>query len=198
MSVRSPGNCGTRRPLTHRPRGSCAEPVATPVKLKRTWEPYDYDIMDGPTPSELKKIKNEIEQTRIRVKELGKEQKWLDWMDKYADKVGEMSDYKDEQKKEYLDGVVDKILVSLDKDTNDHHLDVVFRLPLVGDGIEYKDKDNKSAGYSLVSGETSQQTVIPHKVVSERGKVVRREGRRVQNSKKKQLTTQPQTNKTVE
>ena len=187
---------------SQRLRGELAKVQSTiaDVETNNLLKKYDAEVYKKGRnlDEELKKIKNEIEQTRIRVKELGKEQKWLDWMDKYADQVGEMSDYKDEQKKEYLDGVVDKILVSLDKDTNDHHLDVVFRLPLVGDGIEYKDKKNKTAGYKLIDGDVSQQTVIPHKVVSERGKVVRREGRRVQNSKKKQLTTQPQTNKTVE
>ena len=168
--------------------------------LLKKYDAEVYKKIGGNLDEELKKIKGEIEQTRIRVKELGKEQKWLDWMEKYADKVGEMSDYKDEQKKEYLEGVVDKILVSLDKDTNDHHLDVVFRLPLVGDGIEYNDKKNKTAGYKLIDGDVSQQTVIPHKIVSERGKMERGKGRRLQSSKKKrnQLTTEPQTNATVE
>ena len=54
------------------------------------------------------------------------------------------------QKKEYLDVIIDRIEVKLDKETKDHHLDIVFRLPLVDDGIEYEDENSKSTGYELI------------------------------------------------
>ena len=60
----------------------------------------------------------------------------MDWVEKYADEVGELGDYTDVQRKEYLEGIVDRINVSLEKNTKDHHLDIVFRLPLVGDWHE--------------------------------------------------------------
>ena len=76
----------------------------------------------------------------------------------------------------------------------------MFRLPLVGDDIEYKDAKNKSAGYEVVGGEKTSSTVIPYSVVKSMGETNRRLGRQKQNTKKKQyqLTTKPQTNTTVE
>ena len=173
------------------------------VETNNMLKKYDevvYQKMSENLGQELDKKKDEIEQTRIRIKELGKEQKWLDWVEKYADQVGELGDYKDTQKKEYLEGIVDRINVSLDKTTKDHHLDIVFRLPLVGDDIEYKDAKNKSAGYEVVGGEKTSSTVIPYSVVKSKGEEKRKLGRQTQNAKKKQyqLTTKPQTNTTVE
>lgn len=57
-----------------------------------------------------------------------------------------------EDKKEYLRDLVEKIEVRLDKDTNDHHLDVFFQLGLVGDGIEYDEPKRKGGGYKVVEG----------------------------------------------
>ena len=100
--------------------------------------------------AELKSKKDEVEQTRLRIKELGNQKRWLDWVGKYADKVGAMDDFSNEDKKEYLDGILERIEVSLDKETNDHHLDLTFSMGLVGDGIEYQDPKNKSAGYDVI------------------------------------------------
>ena len=173
------------------------------VETNNMLKKYDevvYQKMSENLGQELDKKKDEIEQTRIRIKELGKEQKWLDWVEKYADQVGELGDYTDAQRKEYLEGIVDRINVSLDQTTKDHHLDIVFRLPLVGDDIEYLDAKNKSAGYEVVGGEKTSSTVIPYSVVKSMGETKRRLGRQTQNAKKKQyqLTTEPQTNTTVE
>jgi hypothetical protein len=84
----------------------------------------------------LKSKKDEIEQTRIHTKELGNQKRWLDWIDKYADRVGAVEDFTNEEKKEYLEGVLNRIEVRLDAETNDHHLDITFKMGLVGDGIE--------------------------------------------------------------
>ena len=49
-----------------------------------------YEKIIGNLNEESDKKKEEIEQTRLRIKELGKEQKWLDWVQKYADQVDEL------------------------------------------------------------------------------------------------------------
>ena len=65
-----------------------------------------------------------------------------------------------EDKKEYLRDLVEKIEVRLDKDTNDHHLDVFFQLGLVGDGIEYDEPKRKGGGYKVVEGSKNASVVI--------------------------------------
>ena len=174
------------------------------VETSNMMKKYDevvYQKMSENLGQALDKKKDEIEQTRIRIKELGKEQKWLDWVEKYADQVGELGDYTDAQRKEYLEGIVDSIKVSLDQHTKDHHLDVVFRLPLVDDGIEYIDEKNKNLGYEVIDGKKIQTTIIQDAVVKSMSAAARKIGRQKQNAKKKslkQLTTKPQTNTTVE
>ena len=134
---------------------------------------------------ESDKKKDEIEQTRLRIKELGKEKKWLDWIEKYADKVDQLTDYTNDEKKEYLEGIIDRIDVRLDKETLDHHLDVIFKLPLVGDDIKYIDETRKSAGYEVVDGDTNQPVTISHDVVRRMGAAARKSGRQKQNAQKK-------------
>ena len=57
--------------------------------MLKKYDEVVYQKMRENLGQELDKKKDEIEQTRIRIKELGKEQKWLDWVEKYADQVGE-------------------------------------------------------------------------------------------------------------
>ena len=66
--------------------------------LLRKYDAEVYEKIIGNLNAELDKTKEEIEQTRLRIKELGKEQKWLDWVQKYADQVDELDTYSDEQK----------------------------------------------------------------------------------------------------
>ena len=169
--------------------------------LLRKYDAEVYEKIVGNLNAELDKTKEEIEQTRLRIKELGKEQKWLDWVQKYADQVDELDTYSDEQKKEYLDGIIDRIEVRLDQETRDHQLDIIFRLPLVGDGVEYVDKNNKSAGYQLVDGYTTTTTTVSHELVNTMSVDARRLGRKQEIAKKKemnQLTPKPHNNITVE
>ncbi len=107
---------------------------------------------------ETKKVA--LEQSRIRSKELGNHQSWLDWIDKYGDDLTLTSNLPKEDKKEYLGGLLDRIEVRLDKKTLDHELQVFFQLGLVGDGIEYVNPKRKSDGYKVVEGKKKTSVVI--------------------------------------
>ena len=105
-----------------------------------------------------------------------------------------MDDFSNEDKKEYLDGILERIEVSLDKETNDHHLDLTFSMGLVGDGIEYQDPKNKSAGYEVIEGAKDASLVIPYAETQNRHKDARRQGRQEQSSGevKKNFTLMPE------
>ena len=72
-------------------------------------------------------------------------------------------------------------------------MDIVFRLPLVGDCIEYVDKNDKSAGYELVDGDTTTTTTVSHELVKSMGVDARRLGRKEEVTKKRDEPTYPQT-----
>ena len=117
----------------------------------------------------------QIEYNRIRIKEVGNERQWLDWVEKYADSVDSLRDFSKEEKKEYLKGIVRRINVSLDNKTNDHQLDLTFTLPLFGDWIEYQKK--KSDGYRVIEGSEHASTVISYAEEQQVHKESRRKGR---------------------
>ena len=155
------------------------------VETNRLLQRYDeevYSKIKSNLNDELKTKKDEIEQTRIRIKELGNEKRWLDWVEKYADRVGSLEEFSNEEKKEYLEGIVRRIDVSLDKETNDHHLDLTFNLGLVGDGVDYNNPKDKGAGYEVIEGSTNASTVISYAETQNRHKDARRTGRQDQSA----------------
>ena len=64
---------------------------------------YDDAVVYGDIKAQLVEVlknkKDELEQTRIRTKELGREKSWLDWLGKYGDKLILDSDLSKEDKK---------------------------------------------------------------------------------------------------
>ena len=61
----------------------------------------------------------------------------------------------------------------------------------MGDGIEYVDNNNKSAGYELVDGDATTTTTVSHKLVKSMSVDARRLGRKQEVAKKKKWTNLP-------
>ena len=97
-------------------------------KLLNNFDPVVYEKIMANLTAKLKTKKGQLEQARIRTKELGNQESWLDWIGKYGDALTLKSEMPKEDKKEYLQGLFDRIEVRLDKNTNDHALKVFFRM----------------------------------------------------------------------
>ena len=95
--------------------------------LLKQYDDVVYAQIKANLDAELKSKKDDIEQTRIRTKELGNQKKWLDWIEKYGDDLELKSVLSNEDKKEYLEGLLEKIEVRLDKNSNDHHYRCIFQ-----------------------------------------------------------------------
>ena len=104
----------------------------------------------------MKKLNDEMEQSRLKIKELGSQKKWIDWLSSYNEKLEEYEQYSPEQKKNFLEGIIDKILVGFDKISKEHHLKISFVMPLLDDGIQYH-SDNKSGEYDLIDSQTETE-----------------------------------------
>ena len=109
-------------------------------------------------------------------------------MTKQADRVGSLDDFSNEDKKGYLEGVLDRIEVRLDKETNDHGLESVFQIGLFGNGIESIDPGEKGAGYELIKGATEASIITSHAVTQNRHKDARKVERQEQNAKRGNYT----------
>lgn len=135
------------------------------VETQKLLSEYDlvvYEQIKVNLVAEIKKKKHQVEQTRIRLKNLVNQKNWLDWISKYGEQLSLQSELPKEEKKEYLEGLLDRVEVRLDKKTNDHTLKAYFHMGLVGDGIEYVDPKRKSAGYKVLEGKKSTSVVISH------------------------------------
>ena len=97
------------------------------------------------------------------VDDLDNQQDWVDWISKYGDDISKQFE---KPTTELIEGIVDQIIVSLvigqtreGKDTQRGHIfNIKFKLPIVNDGIEYKNDKKKSDGYSLKDGKKSTKT----------------------------------------
>ena len=102
---------------------------------------------------ELEDLRNDLEQTRLRIQELGNQKRWIDWISKHQGEINSMSDMKMETRKEYLEGILDQITVTLNKDLT-HRLAIRFKYPIVDDHHEWNDPKRKSDGYQIHDGTT--------------------------------------------
>ena len=139
-------------------------------KLLNKHDPAVYAKIRSNLDAELKTKKDQLDQSRIRTKELGNQKSWLDWIGKYGDDLTLKSEMPKEDKKEYLQGLLDKIEVRLDKETNDHILTVYFRMGLVGDGIEYINPSSKKDGYKVIEGRSDRSVIISRENSRDRAK----------------------------
>ena len=95
------------------------------------------------------------------------------------------NELKENDRQEYLEGILDRIVVRLDTETNDHHLKITFKMGLVGDGIEYADPKIKSKGYTVVEGDTDAELILPYAQTQQMHKDARTSGRWDEEVKKK-------------
>ena len=69
----------------------------------------------------------------------------------------------DEQKKQYLTGLIELIKVKYDEKKNEHELSIQFQLPIVGDGIQWKNPAKKKEGYKVKKGKSSTTVMVKKK-----------------------------------
>ncbi len=144
--------------------------VETTNLLKR-YDSEVYEKIKSNLDTELKSVKDQIEQSRLKTRELGNQKQWLDWIAKYHHRIGEVDTFSDQDRRDYLKGILDRIDVQFDQDTKEHNLKIAFKLPLVGDGIEYEDAKLKGKGYRVLEGDQNTDVSIPLKDNTGKSKV---------------------------
>lgn len=177
------------------------------VETKRLLGEYDdlvlFNKIQNNLKQEIEKTQRQLEQSKLRVRELGNQKKWLDWVEDYGVGIELITKFPLTRKKQYLEGLIERIEVKLDKETLNHHLKVFFRMGLVDDKIEYKNPKKKSEGYEVFEGKKDKSLVIHRADVLALRKKARAEGRREQVKKKRmkimpRLTVEQNASTTVE
>ena len=106
-------------------------------------------------------LRTDITALRSTIENAEEGKKWVDWVgdfDKKIESLGFETDVK--VRLEFLSEVVESIYVrTLDKKTNLVELDIRFKLPYIGDALNYKSA-NKSDGYQIVEGSKSLKKIF--------------------------------------
>lgn len=89
------------------------------------------------------------------------QRQWVDWVKEFGHRIDKLTDpdFNIEDRKKFLEGVVNKILVT-NNDVREHELLIEFRLPYVGDEFEYNNPSKKSKGYTIKKGQKNKKVVI--------------------------------------
>ena len=124
-------------------------------------------IVDGVTDRNTKEVKPLIKKFELKKLELETQKDdlleslthnkqntiWYDWIKDFGDKIKNLktNEMSVEDKKKFLDGIVDQIVVKT-KDKQTHTIEVKFNSPYVGDSLEWNNKGSPKDGYSIIEG----------------------------------------------
>lgn len=126
---------------------------------------YDSDATFNQIKDNLKdrrtKVLAALEESKGNKKSIVDERKWVDWIKKFGDQIDNQRFKSPEIHKEYLMGLIDKIEVSLNQETQEHEFKIFYNLPIVDDGIRYKNDKKKSMGYDIIEGGNQSGFTLP-------------------------------------
>jgi DNA invertase Pin-like site-specific DNA recombinase len=120
--------------------------IETDKIMKRISAKQTVDIRKN-IQSELDACILQLDDVASKLNESTQQQKWVDWIGQFEKTYANVDNFTEEQQRQYLDGLVERIDVRLDTDTNEHLLDIKFQFPIVAD--EYVKNDT---GYKVQGG----------------------------------------------
>ena len=104
-----------------------------------------------------------IANTQLQLKGGNDNKKWVDWLKIFGRTLDDKKSLPEEDKKMYISGLTEKITVNYDKAKNEHEVAIQFRLPIVGDGVIWKNPANHRQGYKLKRGKLSKTVIVKKK-----------------------------------
>jgi hypothetical protein len=122
----------------------------TSILLKRF--SGDADKIRGKLNRELDLVKDKLRDLDLQEKRLRDEQRWVNWLDHFEQDMESKRDYSNEEKKEFLEGILERIVVHYDKDQNQHSLEIEFNLPIVQDELSYLNPGRPIDGWKVLEG----------------------------------------------
>jgi hypothetical protein len=103
---------------------------------------------------------------------------WVDWVEKFSEQI-KTSTKTLAKKKDFLRGVLSKIIVNAEMGVNrdekevqnGHSFDIKFKLKVVDDKLVYIDELDKRKGYNLKHGKNTLKTGLVQEVTAKAGRV---------------------------
>ena len=111
-----------------------------------------YDITVQRIREELGNIENELANARLELAGTAESRKWVNWLEVFGDEVESLDSLAEEQKKEYIAGLVKRIDVRYESETREHHLTLTMHMPIVNDGIKKLRSGREVREYAVKPG----------------------------------------------
>jgi len=108
-------------------------------------------------------LKNKVSHLQEDLKLLSTTDKWINWLDKMSNDIDEIDNYDLVRKREFIQQFISDIKVKYLEDKKSHLLEINFRIPMVGDSIQYTgvtDKLGKKV-YQIVEGNNQLKFEVP-------------------------------------
>ena len=102
---------------------------------------------------------------------------WADWVNQFSENI-EVSTRTFDKKREFLRGLIDKVIVNSEfglnrkeeRVQNGHSFDIRFKLKIVNDKLTWNDEKNKKKGYIVEEGRNLYKTGLVDGVTAKAGR----------------------------
>ena len=91
--------------------------------------------------NELRDVEDQLEQLRNEFDGATNGRKWISWLKAFGSEIDNLDSKSNAEKKQYIEGLVKRIDVRWNEDAREHELMLSTHLPIVNDGITWRDKD---------------------------------------------------------
>ena len=112
---------------------------------------------------EIHNLEVKIANLQLQLKGGNESRKWVNWLKDFGQDLNRKKELGDEERKQYLTGLIEEIKVKYDEKKNEHELSIQFQLPIVGDGINWKNPAKKKEGYKIKKGKQTSTLVVKKK-----------------------------------
>ena len=112
---------------------------------------------------EKDRIDSDLSIARKDLKGHTESRNWVDWVQSFGDELAANDQLTDAERKIYISGLVERIDVRYLSETREHELLIHFRLPIVGDGMEWVDPEHKKKGYNVAPGKNESTLLVKKK-----------------------------------
>ena len=128
-----------------------------------------YRTMTLRVNDEIRDIEDQLLKVRTELDGASNGRKWLSWLKTFGQEVDKLDLLPIEQKKRYLEGLIKRIDVRWDEEKREHKLTLTLNLPIVNDGITWRDTENyeghgrRAKRYDLFEGKNKTTLSVKKK-----------------------------------
>lgn len=138
-------------------------------RLLKQLNDTSYQVMTVRIGTEIRDVEDQLASLRNEVDGATNGRKWTSWLKSFGNEIEGLDSKSDLERKQYLEGLVKRIDVRWREESREHELTLTMHLPIVDDGITWRDKDKivgkgrQSVRYDLHEGTRTVSVVAKKK-----------------------------------